>query len=361
MSREEIEKLLGGYATDTLTGAERRALFEAALEDQELFDALAREQALRDVLRDPAAREQLLESLGPGRPPATARSWLWLRRPAVLAMAGGLATLLIAAGLWMRQSRRVEREEVLLADVVKVAPPAAGPAPAAKLAMQQAAQKPQKAAGAPENRLAKDAGLSRDELSAAPAAAVNAPAPAPPPEHAAPAAPLPPQPVPEPLRQALEAMNEPSQNFTTGAASGGASMKRAKALGSLAARPPVTYTLLLKGANGDYAPAPADTVLHVGDSVRIQATPAGTGHLYLFQKDAGGAWNPVANQAVEGGQGYVMPSGAGLESGTPGRLELLLVFSRRADSVAAQQAGDAGALRAITDSEGAQRITLEFR
>src|ERR1017187_9537418 len=51
MSREEIQKLLGGYATDTLSEAERRALFEAAIEDQELFDALAKEQALRDVLQ----------------------------------------------------------------------------------------------------------------------------------------------------------------------------------------------------------------------------------------------------------------------------------------------------------------------
>ena len=67
MSREEIQKLLGGYATDTLSEAERRALFEAALEDQELFDALAKEDALRDVLRDPSARQQLIAALGPAR------------------------------------------------------------------------------------------------------------------------------------------------------------------------------------------------------------------------------------------------------------------------------------------------------
>ena len=36
MSREEIEKLLGGYATGTLTPGERDALFAAALEDQQL-------------------------------------------------------------------------------------------------------------------------------------------------------------------------------------------------------------------------------------------------------------------------------------------------------------------------------------
>src|ERR1019366_6497011 len=63
MSPEDIKKLLGGYATGTLTAEERQALFAAALEDQELFDALAREQSLRDLLRDPAARAQLLAAL----------------------------------------------------------------------------------------------------------------------------------------------------------------------------------------------------------------------------------------------------------------------------------------------------------
>ena len=69
MSPEDIKKLLGGYATGTLTEAEQQALFAAALEDQELFDALANEQPLRDLLTDPAARATLLSSLGyPGEP-----------------------------------------------------------------------------------------------------------------------------------------------------------------------------------------------------------------------------------------------------------------------------------------------------
>ena len=63
MSREEVQKLLGGYATGTLTAEEQQALFEAALEDQELFDTLAREQGLRDLLRDPPARAELLAAL----------------------------------------------------------------------------------------------------------------------------------------------------------------------------------------------------------------------------------------------------------------------------------------------------------
>ena len=55
MKREDIEKLLGGYTAGTLTPAEREALFAAALEDQQLFEMLAREEPLRELLQDPAA------------------------------------------------------------------------------------------------------------------------------------------------------------------------------------------------------------------------------------------------------------------------------------------------------------------
>jgi len=63
MKREDIEKLLGGYATGTLTAAEREALLAAALEDQQLFEALAREEPLRELLQDPVSRGQLLAAL----------------------------------------------------------------------------------------------------------------------------------------------------------------------------------------------------------------------------------------------------------------------------------------------------------
>jgi len=59
----EIRKLLGGYATGTLTDEERNLLFSAALEDQELFNALADEEALRELLAEPATRQVLLEEL----------------------------------------------------------------------------------------------------------------------------------------------------------------------------------------------------------------------------------------------------------------------------------------------------------
>ena len=95
MNREEIQKLLGGYATGTLTAEEQQALFAAALEDQELFDALAREQSLRDLLRDPAARAHLLAALDAPIPAPWFRRW-W-RPLSAAAVAVMMASVMIVA------------------------------------------------------------------------------------------------------------------------------------------------------------------------------------------------------------------------------------------------------------------------
>lgn len=87
MSRDEIRKLIGGYATDTLTPAERQALFEAALEDQELFDELAAEQALKEVLEQPGAKRRLIGALTPAPKPLWSRTWPWATAAATLAVA----------------------------------------------------------------------------------------------------------------------------------------------------------------------------------------------------------------------------------------------------------------------------------
>jgi hypothetical protein len=89
VTRPDLEKLLGGYAAGTLTAEERRALFDAALADQTLFDALADEEALREVLADPACRERVQSALV--EPPRT----IWLRRPAVWALAATVAAAVV--------------------------------------------------------------------------------------------------------------------------------------------------------------------------------------------------------------------------------------------------------------------------
>jgi hypothetical protein len=122
MSREEIQKLLGGYATGTLTGDEQQALFEAALEDQELFDALAHEQALRDLLRDPVAKATVLAELDGRAVPG----WkAWLRRPWVAGLAMA-AVAVVAVGVWQFGRKPIEKP-VLVAENRPAPPPAVAP------------------------------------------------------------------------------------------------------------------------------------------------------------------------------------------------------------------------------------------
>jgi hypothetical protein len=98
MRRDELEKLIGGYATGTLTVQERRLLFEAALADQELFNKLADEQALKELLDNPHARRRLLAALRAqaSRPSLLSRLRGWLLPPAVRAVAGGLVVAVLA-------------------------------------------------------------------------------------------------------------------------------------------------------------------------------------------------------------------------------------------------------------------------
>ncbi|CAI4031068.1 hypothetical protein DNFV4_01499 [Nitrospira tepida] len=102
MAESDLEKLLGGFAADTLTPEERQRLFTAALRDQQLFNALADEQALKELLADPAVRRRLLQALEQSQAGAVGggSSWLeWLRRPAGLAWGGGLAAAALAVVL----------------------------------------------------------------------------------------------------------------------------------------------------------------------------------------------------------------------------------------------------------------------
>src|ERR1019366_3489687 len=156
MSPEDIKKLLGGYATGTLTTEEQQALFAAALEDQELFDALAREQSLRDLLRDPAARAELLSAL---EAPATrpVGFWQWLRRPVVagLATAGVAAIAIVAVWQGTRMASVSHRARPVI--VAELKRPELSPAPSA-------AQLPAPASQPATNKRDKDAGASATVL-----------------------------------------------------------------------------------------------------------------------------------------------------------------------------------------------------
>jgi hypothetical protein len=138
MKLTEAEKLLGGYATGTLTEAERKRLFTAALERQDLFDALLDEEALRELLCDPEAKAQLLAALAPA-PPKVIPLW---RHPGLLGAAASLMVASLAGLAYLRSPREVPpmtRQEATKAvppgetrrepQAPKADPPTAPPAP----------------------------------------------------------------------------------------------------------------------------------------------------------------------------------------------------------------------------------------
>lgn len=99
MPDDDLEKLLGGFAADTLTPEEKQRLYDTALHDQQLFNLFADEQALKELLTDPVVRERLLRSLREttSTDAEGIASWFgWFGRPAGLAWAGGLVGALFA-------------------------------------------------------------------------------------------------------------------------------------------------------------------------------------------------------------------------------------------------------------------------
>jgi hypothetical protein len=105
MNPREVEKLLGGYASGTLTDVEREALFSEALKNQSLFDAVADEEALRELLSDPAAKRRLLAVL---EPKPSFWSILWSPAPLAALSSVAVAVVLFVA---MRSTEIVSESE----------------------------------------------------------------------------------------------------------------------------------------------------------------------------------------------------------------------------------------------------------
>src|SRR5579872_3832927 len=95
MITDDVRKLLGGYATNTLTEAERKALFEAAVDDQDLFNALQDEQALRDLLDDPSSRQLVRQALDVPREARPSRGRVWVWACSCAAIAAGVIAFIV--------------------------------------------------------------------------------------------------------------------------------------------------------------------------------------------------------------------------------------------------------------------------
>jgi hypothetical protein len=380
MNRETIQKLLGGYATGTLTPEEQQALFAAALDDQELFDALAREQSLRDLLRDPAARAQVMMALNTAAPRWYQARW-WLPAAAAVAMAGiGLMAVVVVR----RQAHapppvivaEVKRAEVKPAVPVP-APPLAEPRRSGKPALKQRATaqpRPKPAGitsgivgGVPSVEVPPPPAVSlpvevRAEQSALVAARKDEAAqslPQPAQSQAAPPPPAPPAPYVQNQQQpamfkaavssganALDSplnarllfyANSPVVSAGSGRrleiaseqdskkkavpaqvrAVGG--MVAAKSVASPAAHLGVRCSILRKRPDGEFAEAALDTVLDGGEAVTLKLVPNGYGYLVIWEMSLNHEWRTLATGPAEAYKAFETPL-AGNRSAGPRQL-----------------------------------------
>jgi len=282
MKPDEVMRLLGGYATGTLSEQERKALFEAALEKQELFDALADDEALRELLADAGFRQRLIGALEARKPAFGERLAGWLRRPVPVALAGTVAVAVVAVVTVTRTS---------------------GPTTALReiAVMKQSAPMPEAAAPEPE----------------------IAPAPAP--------AAVPPVEKKTPQRLQLSELRE--EMAEPGAAEGKGKVvmmasKEAEPAAAPAAAPRLVYHLERRGENGTYARVEAAEAFHAGDEIRLVAEPLEGGYLqaYLVRPEA--PQRLLYGGQVEAQQRYPIPATGFLPS-DPGEIQVRLLFSRQ--------------------------------
>lgn len=246
----EMERLLGGYATDSLTEEERKLLYQAALEDQALFNALEDEQALRELLAHAESRREVVRALRPSAS-KTHSWWIW-----------GLGAATVAATLLILPFVNRPRPTVQLAAKVRDAtvqaplPPAAQPTSTPRRAL------------APRKK-AKAAPALADET-ALPSAPATAPA------------------------SGKEALNQPASVSVEAAAPAlnleSARAPKAMSAGALrsAAPPGIPLQILRDGAELK----PSD-LLRPGDSVQIKLRPPLTGTFTLSELATDGAWKTL--------------------------------------------------------------------
>jgi hypothetical protein len=221
MTPEDIRKLLGGYATDTLSEEEKKALYEAALHDDELFKAMADEHALREMLADPRARASVLRAVDP---PVSA--WRWA---IPIGIAASLVIVSSVVFVFNRPHQAVLQESAM---------------PAAQRMVQPALQ--------PE---------------------LPAKAPAPPPSTSV-ARKLAPAPARRPEKQESRAV--------TGGIAGGAPAGEA---GLSDAAGTLQYTILKRGADGKFNPVDPASTFTPTDSVRLNVEANQPGFLEVSQKE----------------------------------------------------------------------------
>lgn len=267
---DRAELLIGGWLAGTLTPDERRELLNAAMSNQALFDALADEEGLRELLADPAVRRELSQLLGPAQQTQTSW-WEWLRRPAPLA-ALGAAALVVVSFLALRPGL-TQRAGEAPQEAAKTAPaPIAATADKASPAGGVIARVPEPDAEKPLRAAAprRDEALpQRVTTAAAPPTPASAPASnaGPTAVPAAPPAPAVAIVTANEAKKAKEEMGTAAESVAVGTVSA-----------DLAMAAPISYRVERQAApGGAWAPLPAAAVLTAGDRARLAITAAQAG------------------------------------------------------------------------------------
>lgn len=348
VAERDLEKLLDGYATGTLTEAERKALFEAALHDQALFGTLADEEALKELLDDPASRRRLLNALkGAGRAEDKVERWralvpAWLHLPSVAkerdetvriryasspasapapsasgplrwAMAGGLAVIVLAsvAVAWLYEEGSLTPEPVMTAD----SHGGGGSRPGTPPPVPQAPLRPPQSSAPAEPPLA----LSVRALFYAHAGA------------------------------GMAGGSAPGEERTSQTA------KPTPRLFSAAPTfPPLglRYSLLKRSADGSEAEVDPGEVFNAEEVLRLTVEVNTPGYLYVFKRVPAGAWtllfppprtrpDPAHRDALlDSGTRVVIPQTGSLTNpGEPGPAQLVLILSREPQGGVIKPAG----------------------
>src|SRR5258708_3460800 len=308
MTNEEIRKLLGGYATNTLTDAERKVLFEAALDNQELFNAMQEEQALKDLLSDPVSREQVRQALATPAPARRAAAW-WSQWWAWGGAASAVVASILIVTIIKWNPGQPQRQEVAATPVMKRAEQQ--PAPLTKEAAPASKPEPARAKTFRKSPPAVGPSQRKDEVTLA----VQAPPPPPAPAQERESAPT--QSVASAgapgsqnvghSQNSQVPQNAPTQNsleqvqvspavsgFRDAGPRGTAMAQLATGLGGRIGTGPLRFSLMKRDPNGDFVPIPATNPdLKKGDTVQLRVVPVLAGYITLSQLDRSGTWRRV--------------------------------------------------------------------
>ena len=335
MTRDEIRKLLGGYATGTLTDEERRALFEAALEDQELFDALADEEALRELLSDERYRRELAAALGEKKPGFGERLLGWWRRPLPAAIGAAAAVGAIAIGLVVATRPTAQQVAMRPEQAPEMPERAAIPAQESPAAVPAEALA-DKAGAAAEKKGPSAAGAKTKAAPARRKAEAAMPEAVPPEREMAVAEPAAPE--AGPVTAMGEAKGRPG--FAGGLSAGRAGVAPGRA--TRLAAPAALGSRALEGEQlrvaverrvegGEFEPVAAGYRFRLDETVRLRVASPVSGFLYVAEQTDGGGWRLIYSGPVEAGRPATVPPTGGLvPPAGPGVRKLRVIVSREA-------------------------------